>query len=257
MKIVMLGAGNVATHLSRTLQLSGFTIVQIYSKTKESAKLLSDLLIVDYTNRLEDVYRNADIYIYALKDSVLMSTISKLKIPNAIHIHTAGSISLKIFEGQVNQYGVIYPLQTFSKSKEINFKEVPLFVEGSDIETTNLLLTIANQLSEHCYIANSEQRKRLHLSAVFASNFTNLIYSLAEELVNDSNFSFDILKPLIAETADKIKYLSPAKAQTGPAVRFDNTIIDEHINILEQKTDLQNIYRDLSKMIYQRHIKES
>lgn len=256
MEIVLLGAGNVATHLSRALQLKDFTIVQIYSKTPESAKLLSDKLGVGFTNNIENVYRNADIYIFALKDSVLKSTIDELKLPGAIHIHTAGSVSLNVFEGKANQYGVIYPLQTFSKSKEINFEEVPLFVEGSDSETTNLLFTIANQLSEHCYFANSEQRKKLHLSAIFACNFTNLMYSLAEELVNDSNFTFDILKPLIAETADKIKYLSPIKAQTGPAIRFDKIIIEEHIKMLNQRTDLQNIYRDLSNMIHQISTKE-
>lgn len=253
----MLGAGNVATHLSKTLQQNGFTIVQVYSQTTAAAKQLSNQLKVGFTCKYEDIYKGADIYIYALKDSALESIISKINQPDAVHIHTAGSVSVNVFSDKAKNYGVIYPLQTFSKTKELNFKEIPLFIEGNNLTTTHFLLDIANQLSDHCYTLDSDQRKKVHLSAVFACNFTNLMYRMANELIEDANLPFDILKPLIAETADKVMHLSPDKAQTGPAVRYDINIISEHIKMLQHKPELLKVYKDLSDLIYQRSTKET
>lgn len=257
MDIVMLGAGNVATHLSMSLQQNGFTIVQVYSQTVDSAKQLSNQLKAGFTCKYEEIYKGADIYIYALKDSALESIIFEINQPDAIHVHTAGSVSIDVFKAKAKKYGVIYPLQTFSKTKKLNFKEVPLFIEGNNTETTGFLLDIANQLSDHCYTLDSDQRKKIHLSAVFACNFTNLMYSMAAELIEEANLPFDILKPLIAETADKIKYLSPEKAQTGPAVRYDINIISEHIKMLQDQPELLKVYKDLSDLIYRRSFKES
>lgn len=257
MKIVMLGAGNVATHLSKVLQHKGFTIVQVYSRSAGTAKQLSDQLKVGFTCRYEDIYKGADIYIYALKDSALESMISNINQPDAVHVHTAGSVSVNVFRNKAKKYGVIYPLQTFSKTKELNFREIPLFVEGNNLSTTRYLINIANQLSDHCYILDSDQRKKVHLSAVFACNFTNLMYRIANELIEDTGLPFDILKPLITETAGKVMHLLPGQAQTGPAVRYDINIISEHIKMLQDRPELAKVYKDLSDLIYQGSTKKS
>ncbi len=252
MEIVILGAGNIATHLAKALKNKGFTIVQIYSRTAESAKALSDILNTPYITEIDDLYKNAAVYIYALKDSALATLISQINVPEAIHVHTAGSVSLNIFKDKTSRYGVIYPLQTFSKAKNIDFENIPLLVEGNNAETTKILMDIANRLSTQCFQVNSEQRAKLHLSAVFACNFTNYMYAIAEELVTESNLPFDILKPLIAETADKIKNLSPKLAQTGPAVRYDANILEKHIAMLKHKPELMKIYEELSEQIHKR-----
>lgn len=250
MNIVMLGAGNVATHLSKALQKKGFSIVQVYSRTDASAKALAELLNAPYTTKTDDINSEADIYIYTLKDNALEEIIHKINLPDAIHIHTAGSVNIDVFEGRAKHFGVIYPMQTFSKSKEVNFENIALMVEANTAETTDTLFSIAQQLSNRCYKTDSEQRKKIHLSAVFACNFTNYMYTIAEELLNETNAPFDILQPLIAETAEKIKYLSPAKAQTGPAVRYDTVIIEKHLKMLENRPELQQLYKEISKLIY-------
>lgn len=246
----MLGAGNVATHFSKALQQKGYNITQVYSKTTASAKALAELLSAPYTTEINNVNTAADIYIYALKDNALEEIIHKISIPDAIHLHTAGSVNIDVFEGRARHFGVIYPMQTFSKSKEVNFENIALMVEANTEKTFDTLFGIAQQLSKRCYKIDSEQRKKIHLSAVFACNFTNYMYTIAEELISETNAPFDIMQPLIAETADKIKHLSPAKAQTGPAVRYDTVIIEEHLKMLENRPELQQLYKEISKLIH-------
>ena len=250
MNIVMLGAGNVATHLSKALQVKGHNITQVYSKTVASAKALAAQLNAPYTTEINDVKPTADIYIYALKDNALEDVIHKLDVPNAIHIHTAGSVSIDVFEDRVRYFGVIYPMQTFSKSKEVNFENIALMVEANTEKTFDTLYGIAQQLSNKCYKIDSGERKKIHLSAVFACNFVNYMYTVAEELIGETNAPFDILQPLIAETTEKIKHLSPAKAQTGPAVRNDTATIEKHLKMLEDKPELQQLYKEISELIY-------
>jgi predicted short-subunit dehydrogenase-like oxidoreductase (DUF2520 family) len=249
--IVILGAGNVATHLSRALQNAGFTILQVYSRTKASAQALSDKLGCAYCTEYDQIVRDAAFYIYALKDSVLDEAIEILKIPTAVHVHTAGSVSLTVFEGKVSRYGVIYPLQTLSKNKNIDFREVPLFVEGCNAEVTALLLEMAGCISQHCRQIDSRQRAALHLAAVFCCNFVNCMYAVADEVVTQADLPFDVLLPLISETAGKISSLSPAEAQTGPAVRYDTNIMNKHLDMLADKPQLQEIYQKMSDLIFE------
>lgn len=253
MKAVIIGAGNVATHLSKALQHAGIEIVQVYSRTKESAQVLSEQLGVECTTEYDNLRADADIYIYSVKDSALNQLISSIKNKNAIHLHTAGSIPMSIFENRAKDYGVLYPLQTFSKAKEVNFSQIPVFIEGNSDETEVIISQIAQKLSEKVYNINSEQRLRLHISAVFACNFTNCMYNIAAELVEDAALPFEILKPLIVETANKIETLHPFDAQTGPAVRYDNNVIDKHLKLLNSNEKLQRIYTELSQLIYETH----
>ncbi len=250
MKVVVIGAGNLATHLTIALKKNGFTIVQIFSRTEEAANQLAKIVGSTWTTNLQELNLLADIYFFALKDDILSETINKINIPNALLVHAAGSIDIKIFGNKMNPHGVIYPLQTFSKAKEIDFDQVPLFIEGNNDKTTKLLLNIARKLSSKCYKINSEQRLKLHLSAVFACNFVNYLYTVAEEIVGEAQLPFDILKPLIAETADKIRTLSPKDAQTGPAVRFDTEVMKKHRKLLVGKPQLLELYTLMSQEIY-------
>jgi len=160
---------------------------------------------------------------------------------------------MKDFFGYADKYGVLYPLQTFSKNKAVDFSQIPICVEAINAEVEKELLKIAHLLTEKTYILNSEKRKKLHLAAVFACNFSNYMYDIAYDIVMSAGIDFEILKPLIAETADKIKTMTPKEAQTGPAVRYDENTINKHLTLLNRKKYLKEIYKVLSKGIHKRH----
>ncbi len=256
MNIVIIGAGNVATHLSQSLQNAGFNIEQIYSRTESSAKTLADKLKCAYTTETHEIYPISDIYFYCVKDDVLPYLIEKNQNTNAIHIHCSGSTSIEIFNKSKNKFGVIYPLQTFSKNKIVDFSSIPVFIEASDKMVLEKLLQIANKISRKVYLADSTQRLKLHISAVFACNFVNYMYDMASDILEEAKLPFEVLIPLITETAEKIKYLSPFEAQTGPAVRFDINIISKHIETLVGSNDKLKLYEEISKQIFNRHKKE-
>ncbi|MBP1663884.1 MAG: hypothetical protein H6Q19_1024 [Bacteroidetes bacterium] len=255
MKIVLLGAGNVATHLGLRLLQTGADIRQVYSRTDLSAKELGRLLHVPHCSDTNLIDKTADIYIYTIKDSALSEVASKVQAPKAIHLHTAGSVSMNIFEGYANNYGVLYPLQTFSIAKPVDFSQIPLFLEGNNEYTISALTRLAEKLSSVHYFLSSEDRKKIHLSAVFACNFTNCMYQLAEEIVREAGVPFEVLLPLIWETADKVNYISPKEAQTGPAVRNDEQTMLTHINLLKDNENARNIYLTISEQIKELHKK--
>ena len=255
MKIVLLGAGNVATHLGARLLQTGADIRQVYSRTDQSAKELGRLLHVPHCSDSNRIDKTADFYIYTIKDNALSEVASKILVPDAIHLHTAGSVSMNIFEGYADNYGVLYPLQTFSIAKPVDFSKIPLFLEGNNEFTISALTQLAEKLSSVCYFLSSEDRKKIHLSAVFACNFTNYMYQLAEEIVREAGIPFEVLLPLIRETADKVKYISPKDAQTGPAVRNDEQTMLTHISLLKYNENARKIYLTISEQIKQLHNK--
>ncbi len=168
-------------------------------------------------------------------------------------VHTAGSIPMSVWEGHAERYGVFYPMQTFSKQREVDFQEVPFFIEAKRAEDTELLKAIASTLSEKVYEADSEQRKSLHLAAVFICNFTNHMYALAADLLEKYNLPFEVMLPLIDETARKVHELAPRDAQTGPAVRYDENVMSNHLAMLVDSPALQEIYKLMSKSIHEHH----
>lgn len=250
MKIVFIGAGNLATQLSQTLQKKGYEIIMIYSYTKESASLLGNKLNVPYTNDLNEIPVNADLYIFSVKDSVLESVIKSIKPNNGIWAHTAGSVNIDIFRHYTKRGAVFYPLQTFSKTKAVDFNSIPIFIETFNSIDNQILTEIANRISEKVQYATSEQRKYIHLSAVFACNFTNLLYDISSKILTENNLSFDILKPLINETINKLSNMSPSQAQTGPAVRYDKNVIDMQTEMINDD-DLKKLYLLMSKLIFE------
>ena len=253
--IVFIGAGNLATNLAKALYDNGFRIIQVYSRTEESARALAQVVEATYTTDLSSVVTDAQLYIVSLKDAAFVQLLPEIvaRKENALWVHTAGSIPMDVWAGKVNRYGVFYPMQTFSKQREVNFQEVPFFIEAKRAEDTELLKAIASTLSEKVYEADSEQRKSLHLAAVFICNFTNHMYALAADLLEKYNLPFEVMLPLIDETARKVHELAPRDAQTGPAVRYDENVMSNHLAMLVDSPALQEIYKLMSKSIHEHH----
>ncbi len=256
MDIVLIGAGNVATQLAKTFQKKNISIRQIYSRTLENAQKLAEEVNSSFTNNLAEIDRQADVYFYAVKDIVLEEIIRKINIREGLHIHTAGSIPISVFDGFAEKYGVFYPLQTFSKTREIDFTHIPIFIEGNSPVSEQQIFQLAHLLCDKIFIASSEQRQLIHLSAVFACNFSNHMFNIANEIVAQAGFSFEILKPLIDETVQKLNDMTPFEAQTGPAVRNDENVIQKHLSLLANRPELANIYKIISEHISKTYSKQ-
>ncbi|WP_297908928.1 DUF2520 domain-containing protein [uncultured Parabacteroides sp.] len=249
MNVVFIGAGNLATRLSLEMRKAGMNISQVYSRTKEHAETLADKLGCGWTVFPEKIVDDADLYVFSLKDAVLQEVIARVKPNNGLWVHTAGSMPISVFEGFTPKYGVIYPLQTFSKNREVDFKKIPFFLEANSLEDEKVLEKVARALSCDVRFLSSEKRKNLHLAAVFACNFTNHIYALAEKILAGQQIPREVLLPLIDETAAKVHMMPPAQAQTGPAIRYDENVINKHMAMLEDP-DMRDIYELISRSIH-------
>lgn len=251
--IACIGAGNLATNLVKALYRKGFRIAQIYSRTEEAAQSLAQMTGAEYTTEWTGVTDDAQLYILSLKDDVMVELLPEIvagRKGKALWVHTSGSIPMSVWEGRVERYGVFYPLQTFSKRREVDFRKIPVFVESHLEEDLRFLKAIASMLSGGVYEATSEQRKVLHLAAVFACNFTNRMYALADGLLEKHGLPFEALLPLIDETARKVHELEPCAAQTGPAVRYDERVMDGHLALLAGNPEMQDLYRLISGDIH-------
>lgn len=245
-RICMIGAGNVATHLSQALQNAGHEIVQVYSRTADSADSLAQQLGCTFTTELTNI-TPCDLAIISVKDDVISKVASQLDCPI---VHTSGTKSMYIL-GE-SAAGVFYPLQTFSKEKEVDFRNIPICLEANNNTLLNLLQEIAKSISNNVHQLSSEQRKYLHLSAVIACNFSNLMYQLASEICAEQNIPFDLLKPLITETSQKIQVVSAQEAQTGPAQRNDVLTIEKQAALLSTDEEKRKIYELLTQSILNR-----
>ena len=254
-KVVVIGAGNVATHLSLAIQKKSASIIQVYSRSEESACALSCRLGTDRTTRIDEIYPEADLYLFAVKDDVLPEIIPQIPVNNGLWVHTVGSVPMDIFKGHTKRYGVLYPLQTFSKSREMDLRTVPFFVEACTPDDEQLLVGFVGSLSNTVHTLSSEKRKYLHLAAVFACNFSNHMYSLAYILLKEQNIPPAVLLPLIDETAAKIHMLSPLQAQTGPAVRYDSNVLNKQMELLTDPA-MKDIYQRISRSIYKEAVYE-
>jgi predicted short-subunit dehydrogenase-like oxidoreductase (DUF2520 family) len=249
MRITLIGSGNVATHLAAALKNAGHRLVQVYSPNMHNAALLAYHVGASAIDSLKDIDPETDIFIIAVKDDAISEIVPQLSLFKKPVAHTSGAVSLQVLLDVTPDAGVFYPLQTFSKTKELNFCEVPVCIEGATEELTRQLEELARTISNNIYRVDSAQRKILHLAAVFACNFTNHLYAVAEGLLKEHRMSFDMLRPLITETADKIKTHAPASVQTGPAVRKDEQTMQAHLQMLDGKDELQQIYLLLSQDI--------
>lgn len=288
--IVVIGAGNLATHLAPALQEAGHRILQVFSRTEESASALASRLSCGWTTEVAQITPRAELYVFSVRDAVLEELARRVydhlkslsrpgltpslinrdvpaahttpspanrDIPaahtihstgaDALFVHTAGSMSLEVLPSP--RRGVLYPMQTFSRSRAVRFREIPVFVESPTDES--LLLELASQLSERACVLCGERRRLLHLAAVFACNFVNHMYDLADGILAGAGLPFDVMLPLIDETARKVHQLRPRQAQTGPAVRYDRNVMERQMELLPDGQD-RLIYELLSKSIHDR-----
>ena len=250
-----IGAGNLATQLSVVLKKNGYNILQVYSKTEKSAKMLAEILNSDFTTSPKEITSKADIYIVALKDSALTEVLSRIDFRNRLVVHCSGSMPMSVLEEYSNNFGVFYPLQTFSKERVPDFKKIPVFIEANSEKNEKQLFDIAGKIFSSVVKLNSEKREHLHIAAVFACNFVNHFYTIASEILKKEHIDFEVLKPLILETAQKIQEMEPEKAQTGPAVRFDENIISSHLGKIKDLNNYAELYNSISKSIFAHHQK--
>lgn len=243
MNIIIIGQGNVASNLQHAFEKKGLRSRMLSSRTGL------------------DSVPAGDVYIYAVRDEALQEVVDQVvagaqqrgqqAILNALHLHISGTMPLSVFGDALPHAGIAYFFQTFSKTQLIeDFSQIPVFVEGKQIDDIGALFALAQTLTPHVYEANQHDRERLHVAGVFANNFTNQMYALAAEMLKDTHIPFQALLPLTDQTAEKIHHLSPRDAQTGPAKRGDERVMEHHISLL--KTEEQRmLYRLVSQMIQQ------
>ena len=244
-KVVVIGAGNVAQHLILAFQKAKeVQLIQVLARNKnELTHLLDSDCITSNFSQLEE----ADLYIIAVNDKAIQDVSSQIPFENKLVVHTSGSTDMSMIHSK-NRKGVFYPLQTFSKAKQVDFNTIPIALESENPTDYIILEKVAKAISNEVHQINSVQRKALHVAAVFVCNFTNHLYQIGETICEENQLSFDLLKPLIIETADKIQTLSPNEAQTGPAKRNDTTTINSHLNFLNNENQ-KAIYKTLTKSI--------
>ena len=248
--VSILGAGNVGTHLMRAVQSAkNLNLVQWYSRNPKAVKF--PIKDIEFCHDLERL-KMADVYIIAVSDKAISDLSKQLPFENRLVVHTSGSVAMKHLDIK-NRRGVFYPLQTFSLTSEVAFSEVPFCIETMQKEDSKFLKTLANEMGSPSYMINTEQRQALHLSAVFVNNFTNQMYRIAHELSDFKSINFEVLNPLILETAKKVQHISPYSAQTGPAKRNDQVTIKQHLRTLESHPEYQSIYELLTNSIKHTH----
>ncbi|WP_026728727.1 Rossmann-like and DUF2520 domain-containing protein [Flavobacterium denitrificans] len=244
-RLSIIGSGNVAQHLIKAFTKSeAVEIVQVFSRKKEVllSLLNEDLIITDLNN-----FQPADLYIIAVSDNAINEVSKQLPFQNQLVVHTSGAAPIDILDPK-NRRGVFYPLQTFSKSKDVDFSNIPICLEAENTFDYRELESAAKCISKAVFAIASEQRKALHVAAVFVNNFTNHLYQIGKDICDEHRVPFEVLKPLIQETAEKINTLDPSDAQTGPAKRNDSNTIESHLAFLTNENQ-KNIYNILTQSI--------
>lgn len=248
-KVVILGAGKVATALATCLHRVGITIEDIYCRRAETATELAEAVSARIVTDISEISATADLYIISVNDSAIESIAMCESLKGKFMVHTAGSIAMSCIQPYSEQVGVFYPLQTFSIGRKVDMSVVPFCIEASSPECYDDLVDLARKVSNEVHAVSSEQRLQLHLAAVFANNFGNHMVTLAGKLLAKYNLPSEMLRPLVAETAAKLQTMTAAEAQTGPALRGDAKTIEKHIAMLEDNPLMQKIYTFASKSI--------
>lgn len=251
--VSIIGSGNVATALGIAFLNTGISILEVFSPNINNSKLLANKVRCNYLDNIEEINTVSDLYIIATPDKEIGNVISKLNNIQGIIAHTSGSQPSDILAGNIKHYGVFYPLQTFTKDKTVDFREIPICIEGSDNATSKLLIGLAQKISNNVVLLNSEQRHYLHLTAVAVNNFTNQLYYHAHSILSEKGIDFSLLHPLIKETAAKMSKSNPTDAQTGPARRNDTSTIKKHMELLDEHPEFKEIYKLLSDQIIKKY----
>jgi len=252
MNIVLIGSGNIATHLGKAFSNAGHHIAQIYSKTLANADALANVLSSKPIDRLDQLIPDANLYLLAVSDSALVEVSESLsKDLHGIIAHCSGATDIAILK-DFNNHAVIYPIQSFSKLKELDLSHTPIGIEGNNENSYLQLFELASQISDKVFPCDSKQRLAVHVSAVFANNFSNALFQIAYDLMQEHNLSFDLIRPIIQETAEKVQNHEPIQVQTGPAIRNDKSTMLTHFNFISSHPDWQLIYQKISSLIVKR-----
>ncbi|HEY5692489.1 MAG TPA: Rossmann-like and DUF2520 domain-containing protein [Cyclobacteriaceae bacterium] len=254
--ISFIGSGNLAWHLAPALDNVGYVVREVYSRNPKSAKELTQRLYqAEIKTTLDFSTSESQIFIIAVSDDAIKSIVQDIVLPDgAILLHTSGSQPLSVLAYAATEHiGVFYPLQTFSKSKKVEFKSIPIFIESETPVVEKICMQMGKKLSADVRTIGSRERKALHVAAVFASNFANHMLTISKDLLNESKLDFELLKPLISETINKGLAIGPDQAQTGPAIRGDYEILDHHLEFLKNDESLASIYKLISQHILDRY----
>ena len=250
-RVVIIGSGNVATSLAHGLA-AHCEVAQIYSRQISHAQALATAIgCPDATSDLHELCPDADAYIIAVRDDAIADVIAETPDNGALWIHTSGSKSLDLFQGHRSHYGVMWPMQSFSREKVENLEGVHFFMEASDAASLTRLRGLCEAVSRHVVETDSHQRRMLHVASVFSCNFANHMWTLASEVLSDAGLPFDSMMPLISTTVEKLAHLSPSQSQTGPAIRHDLQVVGSHLSMLDG--DKREIYDLLSQSIMNRN----
>ena len=244
MQIVLIGSGNVAFHLAKAFSEAQIPISQIFGRNTTELQKISEQFSIPFST---ETLADADLYIISVSDSSIAEVSALIKNENVLVAHTSGSVSREALSGNYRK-SVFYPLQTFSKSKNLDYSKIPFFIDAENENDEEILKNLASKISKNVMLANDEKRKYIHLTAVFACNFVNHLYARAKEISDSQGIPFDYFLPLIDETTQKIHELEPKLAQTGPAIRNDEKVLKLHESLLTDEEKLK-IYKTLNESI--------
>ncbi len=253
-KIVILGSGNVASHLGHAFQQSGREVLQVYSRRIGHAKELAGRLACGYTNSTDALHPGADAYVMAITDDAIEETAARFPLPGKLLLHTSGTTPMEALREGSSRYGVFYPLQTFSRGVPLDYSKIPICLEAADEADKTAMEELARSISETVQWTDSAQRSMLHVAAVFACNFVNHLYVVSSDILEENQLSFDLLRPLIEETARKALQHHPAGIQTGPARRNNVKVIGKHLEMLKAHPDFHKLYNFISESIRKKHL---
>lgn len=253
-KVVIIGSGNVAWQLALAFHKAGINLIRIVARNEEEVKALAEKTKTAYSTDFKTIDKDADIVFLCVKDDVIEEVAEKIesKVKGKIVVHTGGAVPMAVLEKHVKNAGVFYPLYSFNKDRKIKFKKIPVCIEATNEAGLKTLFKLAHLLSRNVYVLNSEQRKKVHLAAVFANNFTNHLYTISSDYLKSQNITFDILKPLIIDAAKRLKEYPPEAVQTGPAKRNDRKVMEQHLKMLKDE-ELKEIYQLISQGIVKRY----
>ena len=252
MRISIIGAGKVGYFLGKAFHESGHSVVQVFNRSMVKAKQLGEKINAKAINRFDQLSLSVDLIVIAVKDDALPLIASQLphSSPNSpLIVHTSGATPSSIFEGMLNRYGVFYPLQTFTKGRELNFRAIPFCIWAKSDSDLKLLRSLGKSLEANVFTISDEQRASIHVAAVLVNNFVNHLYTQAQSIAQQNNWPFEMLLPLIEETALKVQQFPPQQSQTGPAIRGDLKTIHNHLDLLKSDPSIQEIYRQLTQQI--------
>jgi predicted short-subunit dehydrogenase-like oxidoreductase (DUF2520 family) len=254
-KIVIVGAGNVGGHLAKRFEKQGVKVLQVLTRHWEKHETLHHELNAQFITAFAEMSDAADAYILAVNDDAIEEVAAQIKqhLGNQLLAHTSGATPSTILTPYSNRYGILYPLQTFSEVRAQDWEQLPVCVDANMEKDLAFLHDLALRLSPKVYDINDAQRSILHVAAVFVNNFSNYLFQIAEEISRKEKIPFELLKPLIVETAAKVQNHSPTDMQTGPARRGDMATLQKHLQYLDQYPDYQTLYQTMSDLILRKY----